>query len=68
MQKLRPGSWTGLLLLLPLSILVYALGYMARLLTFHEFLIGGAIGLAISIWLLWMTIKETQTQSVTEEN
>ncbi len=63
LQKLRPGSWTGLLLLLPLSILVYAVAYIDRLLTFHEFLIGGAIGLAISVWLLWMSIKETQTQS-----
>jgi Protein of unknown function with HXXEE motif len=61
MQKLRPGSWTGLLLLFPLSILVYALGYIHRLLTLQELLISGAIGLAISVWLLWMTIPETQT-------
>jgi Protein of unknown function with HXXEE motif len=60
-QKLRPGSWTGLLLLFPLSILVYALGYIHRLLTLQELLISGAIGLAISVWLLWMSIPETQT-------
>jgi len=61
MQKLRPGSLTGLLLLFPLSILVYALGYIHRLLTLQDFLISGAIGLAISVWLLWVSISETQT-------
>lgn len=61
MQKLRPGSWTGLLLLFPFSILVYALGYIHRLLTLRELLISGAIGLAISVWLFWMSIPETQT-------
>jgi Protein of unknown function with HXXEE motif len=60
-QKLRPGSWTGLLLLFPLSILVYALSYIHHLLTLQELLISGAIGLAISVWLLWMSISETQT-------
>ncbi|RUT05044.1 hypothetical protein DSM106972_038650 [Dulcicalothrix desertica PCC 7102] len=57
-QKLRPGSWTGLLLLLPLSLGFYALSYTDRILTFHELLISSAIGLAISIWLLWMTKQE----------
>lgn len=57
-QKLRPGSWTGLLLLLPLSLGVYALSYTYRILAFHELLISGAIGLAISIWLLWMIKQE----------
>jgi hypothetical protein len=61
MQKLRPGSWTGLFLLFPLSILVYVLGYIHRLFALQEFLISGAIGLAISVWLLWMSIPETQT-------
>ncbi|WP_404783483.1 HXXEE domain-containing protein [Altericista sp. CCNU0014] len=60
LQKLRPGSWTGLLLLFPLSILVYVLGYIHRLLTLQEFLISGAIGLAISVWLLWASVSETQ--------
>jgi Protein of unknown function with HXXEE motif len=58
-QKLRPGSWTGLLLLLPLSLWGYALGYAHQILTFHEFLISGAIGLTISVWLLWMTGQES---------
>lgn len=57
-QKLRPGSWTGLLLLLPLSVGFYALSYTYRILAFHELFISGAIGLAISIWLLWMTKQE----------
>lgn len=59
-QKLRPGSWTGLLLLFPLSVWVYVLGYIHHLLTIPEFLISGAIGLAISVWLLWMSIPEKQ--------
>jgi hypothetical protein len=59
LQKLRPGSWTGLLLLFPLSILVYVLGYTYHLFTLSEFLISGAIGLAISVWLLWMSISES---------
>jgi hypothetical protein len=61
MQKIRPGSWTGLFLLFPLSILVYVLGYIYHLFTLQEFLISGAIGLAISIWLLWMSIPKNQT-------
>lgn len=61
MQKLRPGSWTGLFLLFPLSVVVYVLGYSHHLLTLQEFLMSGAIGLAISVWLLWMSIPETQT-------
>jgi hypothetical protein len=56
-QKLRPGSWTGLLLLLPLSVWVYALGYTQHILALHEFLISGAIGLAISVWLFWMIVR-----------
>jgi hypothetical protein len=61
MQKIRPGSWTGLFLLFPLSILVYVLGYIYHLFALQDFLISGAIGLAISVWLLWMSIPETQT-------
>jgi Protein of unknown function with HXXEE motif len=58
-QKIRPGSATGLLLLLPLSFWNYAIVYTHHLLTFHEFLISSAIGLTISVWLLWMTIQES---------
>jgi Protein of unknown function with HXXEE motif len=58
-RQLRPGSWTGLLLVFPLSLWVYAVIYADRLLAAHEFLISGAIGLAISVWLLWMTVHES---------
>ncbi|MBW4508296.1 MAG: HXXEE domain-containing protein [Scytonematopsis contorta HA4267-MV1] len=58
-QKLRPGSWTGLLLLLPLSLGVYTLSYTYHILAFYEFLISGAVGLAISLWLLWMTVQQS---------
>lgn len=58
-QKLRPGSWTGLLLLLPLSVWSYTLVYTHRILAFQSVLISGAIGLAISIGLLWMAVQES---------
>jgi Protein of unknown function with HXXEE motif len=58
-QQLRPGSITGILLLLPLSIWVYSIGYSQRLLAIGELLISGAVGLFISIWLLWMTLHES---------
>jgi Protein of unknown function with HXXEE motif len=58
-QKLRPGSWTGMLLLLPLSLGVYGLSYTHHILAFHEFLISGAVGLAISVWLLWMAVQQS---------
>lgn len=59
-RKMRPGSWTGLFLLLPLSIWVYALGNTCHLFKLPEFLISGAIGLAISIWLFWIVAQESQ--------
>lgn len=59
-KKWRPGSYTGLFLLFPLSILVYGLGFSHRLIQSYELLISGAIGLAISIWLLWMVGQEAK--------
>jgi Protein of unknown function with HXXEE motif len=59
-QKLRPGSGTGLLLLFPLSVWSYAIVYSHHILTFPQFLISGAIGLATSGWLLWMTVQESK--------
>jgi Protein of unknown function with HXXEE motif len=59
-QKIRPGSLTGLLLLFPLSLWIYALIYTDHILKFYEFLMSGAIGLAISIWLLWMAVQESK--------
>ncbi len=61
-QQLRPGTLTGLFLLFPLSIWVYYLGYTRQLLTLPAVLISGAIGLAISVWLLWETIQASQSQ------
>jgi hypothetical protein len=57
-QQWRPGSWTGIFLLLPLSIMVYVQGLINHLIQVHELLISGAIGLAISIWLFWMVGQE----------
>jgi len=56
-KKIRPGSLTGILLLLPLSIWVYSIGYSHQLLSLNELLISGAVGLSISVWLLWMTLQ-----------
>jgi hypothetical protein len=55
--KIRPGSWTGMFLFFPLSIWVYAIGYSRNLISFNDFLISGAIGLSISIWLVWAVIE-----------
>ncbi|MEL6320418.1 MAG: HXXEE domain-containing protein [Cyanobacteria bacterium J06626_14] len=59
-RNLRPGSWTGLFLLLPLSIWFYVLDNTYNLLKLYELLISGVIGSAISIWLFWMVVQETQ--------
>ncbi|PAX52773.1 HXXEE domain-containing protein [Brunnivagina elsteri CCALA 953] len=61
-RQLRPGTLTGLFLLFPLSIWVYYLGYTWQLLSLQAVLISGAIGLAISVWLLWETIQASQSQ------
>jgi hypothetical protein len=42
-KKIRPGSWTGMLLFFPLSIWVYSIGYSQQLLSLTDFLISGAI-------------------------
>lgn len=58
-KKLRPGSWTGLLLLWPLSIGTYVVIYNNRSLTLVELLVSGAIGLGISFVLLWLAVQES---------
>jgi hypothetical protein len=62
-RQLRPGSWTGILLLLPLSIWTYVLSDTDDLFKLHELLISGTIGLAISLWLFWVVDRETQKSS-----
>ena len=59
-RQVRPGSWTGLLLLLPLSIWIYIVSNAYDLFKLHEVLISGMVGLAISIALFWIVAKETQ--------
>lgn len=59
-HKLRPGSWSGLFLLLPLSLWVYAIAHTHHLFKIHEFWISFGLGLAISIGLFWSVIQETQ--------
>lgn len=59
-RHFRPGSWTGIFLLFPLSIWVYGLGNRYNLFQSYEFFISGGIGLAISIWLFWIVDQEIQ--------
>lgn len=59
-RKLRPGSWTGLFLFWPASIIVYAVAYTNHLANISDLIIGGIIGLAISIWLLWAVLQTPQ--------
>jgi Protein of unknown function with HXXEE motif len=64
-KKLRPGSWTGLLLLWPLSIGAYVVIYHQRSLTLLELLVSGALGLLVSFVLLWLALQEsTQSQEL----
>ncbi len=58
-KNLRPGSWTGLLLLWPLSLGTYVAIYTQQSLTVTELVGSGAIGLGISLVLLWLTVKES---------
>ncbi len=60
MRQVRPGSWTGLFLMLPLSIGLYTIAYHQNRFNPLEFAISFMIGLAISIWLYWGVIQEMQ--------
>ena len=59
-RKVRPGSGTGLFLLLPLSIWVYVIGNTYNLFKLYELLISGVLGSAISIWLFWVVDQERE--------
>ncbi len=60
MRQVRPGSWTGLLLMWPLSIWVYTIGYGQNRFKPLELAVSFIIGLAISIWLYWAVLQEVQ--------
>ena len=62
-QKLRPGIWTGLLLMVPFSVWTYSLANSHNLFKLYELVISGAIGFAISIWLYWMVVQEMKSLS-----
>ncbi|MBE9033392.1 HXXEE domain-containing protein [filamentous cyanobacterium LEGE 11480] len=55
----RPGGWTAIFLLFPLSLWIYVIGYTQGRFQLYEGLISGSIGLAISIWLVWVVLQET---------
>jgi Protein of unknown function with HXXEE motif len=60
MRQVRPGSWTGLFLMLPLSVWVYTIAYGQNLFKPIDLAISFTIGLAISIWLYWSVIQAAQ--------
>jgi uncharacterized membrane protein HdeD (DUF308 family) len=60
-KRLRPGSWTGLLLLWPLSLGTYIAIYRDRSLTVTELLVSVSIGLGVSFVLLWLAAQESAT-------
>jgi hypothetical protein len=60
-KRLRPGSWTGLLLLWPLSLGTYIAIYRDRSLTVTELLVSVSIGLGVSFVLLWLATQESAT-------
>lgn len=62
-QKLRPGIWTGLFLMVPFSIWTYSLANTHDLFKLYELVISGAIGLAISIGLYWMVVQDMKSLS-----
>lgn len=55
---IRPGSLTGLFLFFPLSIWVYVLAERNVLFQLYELIVSGVIGLAISMWLVWIVVQE----------
>lgn len=63
-KQIRPGSWTGVFLFFPFSIWVYSIGYSQHLLSLTDFVISGAIGLSISLWLLWITIEYLELNKI----
>ncbi|MEM6501538.1 MAG: HXXEE domain-containing protein [Cyanobacteria bacterium P01_C01_bin.89] len=62
-RSLRPGSWTGIFLLIPISIWLYIFSVSNNLFELHELLISGVIGTAISVWLFWMVDQELKNRS-----
>lgn len=56
-RSLRPGSITSLTLMLPLGLVFYGLAYNQKWLGWTDLLVSGALGLGISLLLLWLTLK-----------
>jgi hypothetical protein len=56
-RHLRSGTGTALFLMLPLGLGFYSLAYNYRWLGSIDIMVGGAIGLGISLLLLWLTLR-----------
>jgi hypothetical protein len=58
-RQIRPGTLTALFLMLPMGIVFYGLVYQYRWLGPIDLAASGAIGLGVSLLLLWLTLKES---------
>ena len=56
-RHLRPGTGTALLLMFPLGLGFYGLASYYHWLGAIDIMVGSAIGLGISLLLLWLTIQ-----------
>ena len=57
-KALRPGSLTGIFLMLPISLWIYLLHVHHPLFSLPELLISSLIGLGISLGLYWLVLQE----------
>jgi Protein of unknown function with HXXEE motif len=63
-RQLRPGTFTALLLMLPIGIAFYGLAYQYRWLGLIDLAVSGAIGLGVSLLLLWLALQESSSTDV----
>ena len=61
-RRFRPGSFTAIFLMMPLSLWLYDLGTTDNLFRTYQLIISGVIGLGISIWL-WREVEKDQKKS-----
>jgi hypothetical protein len=62
-RKLRPGTGTALFLMLPLGVIFFGLAFQHNWLSPLDLVVGGGIGLAISLLLLWLVVKSPASSS-----
>ena len=60
-HEFRPGSFSAIFLMLPLSLWLYDIASNQNFFPISALVISGAIGLGISIWLWWEVEKELKS-------